>query len=488
MNRKPNNPDRLKPGLHTSVTAAELRRRAEARLRKRVKNQRPAAEDTKSAADTQRLVHELQVHQLELEMQNTELQDARDRMEILLEKYTDLYDFAPVGYFSLDGEGQILEVNLTGAALLGVERSRLVNQRLPRFVAAASQPVFAAFLEQVFAGTEKQVCEAGLAKEDGATFWASLHGTSAISVSGPRKWCRVAVSDISFLKQAEEAQRRVEALGVANRELRREIVRRQSVERSLRKSEHHYGQLLDQSRRMQEQLRLLSRQLLSAQEEERKKISRELHDVIAQTLTSINVRLADLKKKAALKRKGLERSIAQTQQLVEHSVDTVHQFARELRPTVLDDLGLIPALHTFMKSFRAETGIRVSLSAFAAIEEVHGDQRTVLFRVVQEALNNVSRHARASQAEVKIEKFDGAICLEIKDNGKGFPAKQLLQNKKGERLGLVGMKERLEMVGGKLTISSAPGKGTAIRAQIPLIDLPGGAAESSLISSAETKL
>src|SRR6185436_436345 len=99
------------------------------------------------------------------------------------------------------------------------------------------------------------------------------------------------------------------------------------AEESLRKSERHYALLLEQSRQMQEQLRLLSRQLLSAQEEERKKISRELHDVIAQTLTSINVRLATLKKEAAVNTKGLEQSIARTQRMVEKSVNIVHQFA-----------------------------------------------------------------------------------------------------------------------------------------------------------------
>ena len=101
-------------------------------------------------------------------------------------------------------------------------------------------------------------------------------------------------------------------------------------------------------------------------------------------------------------------------------MDIVHRFARELRPTVLDDLGLIPALHTFMKHFRAETGIRVSLSAFAAVEQVNGDKRTVLYRVAQEALTNVARHAQASQAEVKIQKLDGAVCMTITDDGKGF--------------------------------------------------------------------
>src|SRR5438445_4017620 len=168
---------------------------------------------------------------------------------------------------------------------------------------------------------------------------------------------------------------------MSNRQLKLEIAQRKSAEKSLMRSEQHYSQLLEQSQHMQEQLRLLSRQLLLAQEEERKKISRELHDVIAQTLTSINVRLATLKKEAALNTKGLERNIARTQQLVEHSVNIVHRFARELRPTALDDLGLIPALHTFMKNFRAQTGIRVSLSAFAAVEQVNGDKRTVRYRL-----------------------------------------------------------------------------------------------------------
>ena len=166
----------------------------------------------------------------------------------------------------------------------------------------------------------------------------------------------MAVSDITSLKQAEEAQARMEAMAVANRELRREIERRQAVEQSLRSSEQHYSQLLDQARVMQEQLRFLSRQVLLTQEEERKKISRELHDVIAQTLTGINVSLAALKQQGSTTPRGLKRSIDRTQRLVQQSVDIVHQFARKLRPTVLDDLGLIPALHTFMKHFRAETG------------------------------------------------------------------------------------------------------------------------------------
>jgi two-component system sensor histidine kinase DegS len=160
--------------------------------------------------------------------------------------------------------------------------------------------------------------------------------------------------------------------------------------------------------------------------------------------------------------------------LVEHSVNIVHRFARELRPTVLDDLGLIPALRTFMNSFRKQTGIRVRLSAFAELEQVNDDKRTVLYRVAQEALTNVARHAKASQADVRIQKLDGAICMSIRDNGKGFRPELVLHAKKNKRLGLLGMRERVEMVGGSITIKSAPAEGTTIEAQVPLIDRVGG--------------
>jgi len=265
------------------------------------------------------------------------------------------------------------------------------------------------------------------------------------------------------------SQRTVE-LAASNMELSLEILQRKAVEKRLKNSERHYSNLLKQSDHLQEELRRLSRQILSAQEDERKKISRELHDVIAQTLTGINVRLAKLKQEAAANTKGLDQNIARTQRLVEHSVNIVHRFARELRPTVLDDLGLIPALHTFMKGFRKQTGMQVSLSAFAEVEQLTGERRTVLFRVAQEALNNVNRHAEANRVDVKIQKLDNAVCMTIKDNGKGFPVQHTLRSKKNKRLGLLGMRERLDMVGGKFTITSARKKGTTVLAQIPLVE------------------
>jgi len=262
------------------------------------------------------------------------------------------------------------------------------------------------------------------------------------------------------------SQRTVE-LASSNLELNQEINHRKTAEAALKKSERHYSELLEQSDRLQEQLRQLSRQILSAQEEERREISRELHDVIAQTLTGINVRLAALKKEAATNTKGLDRNIARTQRLVEKSVDIVHRFARELRPAVLDDLGLIPALHSFMKSFTTRTGVRTHLKAFAGIEELETARRTVLFRVAQEALTNVARHAKASRVEVSLQKQPDGICMKIKDDGKSFQVERTLHANGGKRLGLLGMRERLEMVGGKFGVESAPGQGTTITAQIP---------------------
>jgi len=276
---------------------------------------------------------------------------------------------------------------------------------------------------------------------------------------------REANTRLNRLNQALK-QRTLE-LSASNRQLRKEILRRQFVEERLRKSQQNSGTLLKESRDLQEQLRHLSHQIMSAQEEERRKISRELHDVIAQVLTGINVQLSSLKTEAALNTSGLNRKIARTQRLVERSVDIVHRFARNLRPAVLDDLGLIPALHSYLKGFARETGLRVSLTAFAKVEALDSSRRTVLYRVAQEALTNVARHAEASRVSVSIEKHRNDVRMQIKDDGKSFDVERALQVRRSKRLGLLGMRERVEMVGGQLTIESAPGHGTTIEAQIP---------------------
>ncbi len=261
---------------------------------------------------------------------------------------------------------------------------------------------------------------------------------------------------------------RTRELSASKQKLRQEIVRHMDVKKSLRTTERRSNALLLQARQMEKQLRHLSRQILFAQEEERKRVSRELHDVVAQMLTSINARLAALKKEAAVSTKGIRRKISDTQRLVAQSVDIVHRFARVLRPAVLDDLGLLPALNSYLKNFAKETGIRVHLTASNGIEALSNVKRTALFRVAQEALANVTSHAQASRVDVTVERLPRAVRMSIHDNGKSFEADRMSRTGWGNHLGLLGMRERLEMVGGAFAIESVAGHGTTIHAQVPL--------------------
>jgi signal transduction histidine kinase len=261
--------------------------------------------------------------------------------------------------------------------------------------------------------------------------------------------------------------RRTVELKGANRKMGLEIARRKAAQMALRSSERHLRAMLLSAHGMQQKLRHMSHQILIAQEEERKAISRELHDEIVQTLTGINVQLATLKIEAGTTGKDVERNISNTQRLVEKSVKIVHRFARDLRPTVLDDLGLIPALETYMRAFTTRTGLRIQFTAFAGVEGLGDDERTVLYRVALAALDNVARHSKASIVRVTLENLGGLVGMTIRDNGRSFDVQKATNSRKNRRLGLIGMRERVEMIGGTFKVESSPGLGTAILARIP---------------------
>jgi signal transduction histidine kinase len=274
-------------------------------------------------------------------------------------------------------------------------------------------------------------------------------------------------NNAKLLRLNRDLKQRAREISASHGKLAAEIVRRRDVEQDLRKSERQSKLLLRQSTQLQEDLRRLSRRILSTQEEERKRISRELHDLVAQTLTSINVHLTTLKLESAQHAGNLKRNITRTQKLVERSVDKVHRFARELRPAVLDDLGLIPALRSFIESFAKDAGVRVKMTACATVEQLNNDRRTVLYRVAQEALTNVARHARAGNVTVEIRELPGAIRMRIHDDGRSFDVERLLHSRRSRRMGLLGMRERVEVVGGTFAIESVPGKGTTVTAWVP---------------------
>ena len=170
-------------------------------------------------ADARRMVHELQVHQIELEMQNEELKRAREELERQLEKYSDLYNLAPVGYFTLDSDGAILEANLTGAKLLGIERSQLARGRLGSFVRREASHIFEGCLREIFKGATVERCEVALLTAADRERYVQIEGAPVEADTGAPKQCRVAMIDITLRRLAEEALRRYELLAHHSRDI-----------------------------------------------------------------------------------------------------------------------------------------------------------------------------------------------------------------------------------------------------------------------------
>lgn len=224
----------------------------------------------------------------------------------------------------------------------------------------------------------------------------------------------------------------------------------------------------------EEALRGFSWKILHAQEEERRRISRELHDEVGQSLTAISVTLASLRNNGAAKSASISRQVALTQRLLEGTMEAVHRFARELRPAMLDELGLLPALRSHMKNFSSRTGLRVRFSAVPEAEQLDGERKTALFRIAQESLTNVAKHARASRVNVSIQETGDGVCMEIADNGRSFRANPETFGKQKQRLGLLGMQERVRLVNGRFSIKPMPGRGTTVRVTIPFQSLAAG--------------
>ena len=403
----------------------------------------------------------------------------RKQAEIALNRLAAIVEFSDDAIIGKDLNGIITSWNNGAEKIFGYSAREMVGSSIMRLIPSVRRDEEKQILARIKRGEGMRHFETLRRTKDGRLINVSVTISPIKDAAGKIVGVSKVARDISQRKQTEAVQSRMEVLGVSNLKLRREIVRREKVEASLKKSELHQRHLLAHSRQMQEQLRQLSRQILLTQEEERREISRELHDVIAQTLTGINVRLAALKKDAAANTKGLDRNIARTQRLVEKSVNIVHQFARELRPAVLDDLGLIPALHSYVKSFSKRTSLHVHLKVFAGVEQLENSKRTVLYRVAQEALTNVARHARASRVEVSIQKLSGAAHMEIKDDGKSFQVERVLFAKGNKQLGLLGMRERVEMVGGTFCAQSTPGQGTTIKVEIPFAKVRKAALKKS---------
>jgi len=211
------------------------------------------------------------------------------------------------------------------------------------------------------------------------------------------------------------------------------------------------------------QLKNLSARLVETQEEERRVLSRELHDEVGQSLSAILVGLSNLS--AAVRtnaRTQMENEVKTLRQIVEATVKMVRNITLLLRPSMLDDLGLIPALEWQAREVSRQTGLRVDVAAGGVSDELPEEFKTCIYRVVQEALHNVARHAAATSVRIVAQQEPGRLLLSIQDDGQGF---DVLRSR---GLGLLGMEERVAHLNGTLELVSEPGKGTLISVILPL--------------------
>lgn len=399
-----------KPGASTKFTG--LRRQAEERLR--ATSREVAAMPVE---DVQQLVHELQVHQVELEMQNEELRRAQLELEAARDRYVDLYDSAPTGYLTLDAKGTILGANLPACALLGVPRKDLLGQSAMPFVTAKDQAAFLRHLRELAATGMGQVCEVDLARQDG--------------VSRSVRFESVAVQD--------EARRGSHVLTALM-----DITERLRAEAALRGS----------------QQRLAHQQ----QRGEREEIGHDLHDGILQSLYAVGLGLeagkdciSEAPDKAAA---ALTHGIGELNFVMQE----VRRFIGGLEGEGLAAIDLPGSLRTMAETLARLHGrqVRVFIDQAAAskISPLHSLQ---ILNLVKEALSNSFRHGRATLAQVSLRRLQKGLRVMVRDNGKGLRR----ENAPGDGHGFVSMAARANRLGGLLAVQSKPGKGTRV-----VLDLP----------------
>ncbi|MEJ2671049.1 MAG: PAS domain-containing protein, partial [Deltaproteobacteria bacterium] len=217
-------------------------------------------------------------------------------------------------------------------------------------------------------------------------------------------------------------------------------------------------------KRAQDQLRRLSGSIMANQEQERRAIARELHDELGQLLTALRMDAVWLSARLRPQDpKASDRALAMCQ-VIDHTIDEVRSLATRLRPGVLDDLGLLDALDWYITDFEKRTGI-TCVFKHRNVPEVDGIGATAAYRIAQEALTNVTRHAEATRVKVSLQPEKGALILAVVDNGRGFDPQEIAAS---ECLGLAGMRERAGLLGGSLEIRSRPGKGTKVYFRLPV--------------------
>ena len=505
-------------------------------------------------------------------------------------RYSDCFEFAPVGYFTFDRSGVILNVNPAGALLLGTDRNQLMRQPMAAFIAPDSRDAFESHTRGLFKSRQKQSCDLKLLNGNGLSHWVQLESVAIPNGKGDVAQVRSVINEITKRKLAEDELRkarddlerrvfeRTAELEKINEQLRSQVFECKNTEAALRESETKYSILVEDAligvyinkdgkiefandkfaaiygysknemigmdstllvhpedrpwveavrekrlrgekvppeyeirglkkngepiwvmrslslinfqdgpaiagivqdltkrRRAEEalqesgkELRILSNQLLSTEEKERKRIAGELHDGIGQALSAIKFSvensLRELHKSPdQAELKSLEAVIPLTQKTIEE----VRRIVKDLRPAILDDLGILATINWLCREYQnVYSSIRINRDIAIHENDIPSPLKTVIYRILQEALNNVAKHSQADLVQLSLQKTDNEVALSVHDNGSGFDLTEAISLTPASRgFGLASMRERAELSGGKFSIKSSAGNGTTIWAR-----------------------
>jgi signal transduction histidine kinase len=220
-------------------------------------------------------------------------------------------------------------------------------------------------------------------------------------------------------------------------------------------------------RRLNEELRVLTNHLNKIREDERTHIAREIHDELGQQLTVMKMDASWINKKLTTSDKPIQDKMNELLLMIDHTVKSIRRISSELRPSLLDDLGLVPAMEWHLDEFEKRSGITKEFQLINEIPQLPDNIKINIFRIFQESLTNVARHSEATHVIVRIELKNNEVILTITDNGKGFST----DSTKKKTLGILGMKERTLMIGGVYNITGVAGKGTTVSVVIPVTNL-----------------
>jgi PAS domain S-box-containing protein len=350
----------------------------------------------------------------------------RERVEQALQQHADdlddLYNNAPCGYHSLDHDGRFIQINDTELSWLGYSREEILGGMAFGDLLTADgletfRTKFPLFRERGWA----RDIEFDLLRRDGSLMPVVLHATAQRDANGNFVKSRTTLFDVTEHKRTEELRQ--------SRELLRQL------------SAHHEA----------------------VREEERKRIAREIHDELGQKLTALQLEVAMLNTRLGDLHPALGDKTRSILELIDATMESVRTIATDLRPAVLD-LGLVPAIEWQVQEFAQRSGIACEL-AIGDDEIILDDNRaTAVFRILQESLTNIARHAHASRVDIALHAADGTLVMEVADNGIGIAQGE---TRKAASFGLVGIRERVHMLGGELRIEGGPRRGTALAISIP---------------------